>query len=366
MSEEIGFTFEGRTVRGVAGQSLGAALHAAGIRVLSTSAKYRRPRGLYCVAGACPSCSVRVDGIPGVSACATPLRGGEVVERDRRGLSPGPLLDRASRLAPAGFAYESLARSPGLWRRAERALARLAGAGRLPDPGAAAAVGGFEERRAGVVVIGGGSTGLAAAAAHAGQGREVLLVERDHELGGWLLAEPGGASRAGALAAAARDAGALLLTGATAIGWYDEGLLGVVTRNGLLAVEPGRVVLAPGTRERGLPFEDGDRPGVFLAAGAQRLLVRDGVLCGRDVLVASAEPYGTEVAGLLARAGARVTTVDLATATLERAHGRHTVNSVTGRDAAGVRRLRCDAVCIAAGRRPADELARQLPPELLG
>ena len=43
---------------GIAGQSIGAALHAAGIRVLSTSAKYHRPRGLYCVAGACPSCSV--------------------------------------------------------------------------------------------------------------------------------------------------------------------------------------------------------------------------------------------------------------------------------------------------------------------
>lgn len=366
MNEVVRFTFDGRTVRGIAGQSIGAALHAAGIRVLSTSAKYHRPRGLYCIAGACPSCSVRVDGIPGVSACATPLRGGEVVERDRRGPSPGPLLDRASRLAPAGFAYERLARSPGLWRRAERVLARLAGAGRLPEPGAARPAGGFETRRAGVVVVGGGTRGLTAAALHARAGRQVLLVERDHELGGWLLAEPGGRNRAAELEGEARGAGVELLTGATAIGWYDEGLLGVVTRDGLLAVEPGRVVLATGSYELGLPFEDGDRPGVFLAAGAQRLLVRDGVLCGRDVVIASAEPYGTEVAALLARAGARVATVDLATATLERAHGRHTVSGVTVRDAAGARRLRCDAVCIAAGRRPADELARQLPPDLLG
>ncbi|MCC6223480.1 MAG: (2Fe-2S)-binding protein [Thermoleophilia bacterium] len=364
MSERVRFTFEGRPLWGVAGQSLGAALHAAGIRVLSTSARYHRPRGLHCVAGTCPSCSVRVDGLPGVAACTVPLRGGEVVERDRRGPSPGPLLDRLSALAPAGFAYALFPGSPRLWRRAERVLARLAGAGRLPDPQAAAGAGGFELRRADVVVVGGGAEGLGAAAGQARAGHRVLLVERDRELGGRLLAEPGGRGRALALEARAREAGAELLTAATAIGWYDEGLLGVVTRDGLLAVEPSGVVLATGSHELSLPFEDGDRPGILLAGGAQRLLVRDGVPCGRNVLVAARGARGEALATLLRAAGARVSVVDLATTTLERAHGNRAVTGVTVRDPSGSRRIRCDAVCIAAGTRPADELALQLPPGL--
>jgi sarcosine oxidase subunit alpha len=365
MTDRVPFTFEGRRLTGVAGQSLGAALHSAGVRVLSTSAKYRRPRGLYCVAGACPSCAVRVNGLPGVTACTTPLSGGELVERDRRGLDPGVTFDRLSRLAPAGFYYERFAGTPWLWRGAERVLARLAASGRLPDPKALEAVGGFEVRRVDVAVVGGGRTGLEAAASAARDGSSVLLVERDREPGGWLLCEPGGRARADALVGAARAAGVELRVEATAIGWYDEGLLGVTSPAGLLAVEPGRVVLATGTYERGLPFEDGDRPGVFLAGGAQRLLVRDGVLCGRSVLVATGEEYGEVVAGLLHDAGARVELLDLAAGELLRAHGRRRVEAATVRTAGRTRRVRCDAICLAVGRRPADELALQLLPERL-
>ncbi|MDQ4081643.1 MAG: (2Fe-2S)-binding protein, partial [Actinomycetota bacterium] len=157
-AERVAFTFEGRTLTGIAGRSLGAALHAAGVRVLSRSQKYRRPRGLYCVARACPSCALRVDGLPGVPACVTPLRGGEIVERDRRGLKASGVLDRLSRLTPAGFYYERLARAPRLWRLAERVLARLAAVGRLPDGMAAArlADADFEHRVVDVAVVGGG------------------------------------------------------------------------------------------------------------------------------------------------------------------------------------------------------------------
>ncbi|MBI3648846.1 MAG: (2Fe-2S)-binding protein [Actinobacteria bacterium] len=375
-AERLDFRFEGGVVSGVAGQSIGSALHAAGVRVLSSSFKYRRPRGLYCVAGACPNCAVRVDGLPGVPACVTPLRGGEIVERDRRSSVMDPVPDRISRWVPAGFYYHRLPRRPWLWLRTERVLARIAAAGRLPDPDAAAALldGGFEERRVEVVVVGAGSAGLDAAAGAARAGSSVLVLERDHQPGGFLLSEPGGATRAGELVTAATGAGAELMLGATALGWFEEGLLAVATRSGLIALEPGRLVLATGSYERGLPFADGDRPGVMLAAGAQRMLVRDGVRPGGRIVVITDEPYGHAAAALLHGAGIDVSVVDrrpadaahadavdagvpvLAGRTIAAAHGRRSVEAISVVGPNGRSRLPCDAVAIAVGRRPADEL----------
>jgi hypothetical protein len=43
VSERVTFSFEGRRVHGVAGQSIGAALHALGVRVLGTTASPASP-----------------------------------------------------------------------------------------------------------------------------------------------------------------------------------------------------------------------------------------------------------------------------------------------------------------------------------
>ena len=126
MSSPVTFEFEGRRVDGRPGQSIGAALHAAGTTTLGWSSKYRRPRGLRCMRGACPCCTVAIDGQP-QPACMIPLAGGERVHRLRPRWGRLPL-DRLGALAPAGFYYERFRRSPRLWGRAERVLATLAGA----------------------------------------------------------------------------------------------------------------------------------------------------------------------------------------------------------------------------------------------
>jgi sarcosine oxidase subunit alpha len=298
------FTWNGRTLAGEPGQSIGAALHAAGVRTFGRTPRRGRPRGLYCVAGACPGCRVRVDGSPGVLACVRPLNGGERVEDD------GPL-------------------------------------GRLPD--AAAPVGTFAEEHVDVLVVGGGERGLRAAAAAVAGGEQVLLCERDHALGGWLLAEPAGGEWVAQLVAAA--AGGALRTATTVIGRYDDGVWGLLSPTGLVALTAARTEVHAGSVECGLIFARNDLPGVLTAAGAQRLLVRDGVAVGTDVVIASAEPFGDAVASLLRSAGARVRVVPAAA--VEEAHGDESVEAVT---VAG-RRLACDALLIANGRRPDDCLA---------
>lgn len=78
---KVTFTFEGKTLEGYEGESVAAALHANGVRVLHESEVKHRPRGLFCAIGNCSSCMMKVDGVPNVRTCVEPLREGLRVER---------------------------------------------------------------------------------------------------------------------------------------------------------------------------------------------------------------------------------------------------------------------------------------------
>ncbi len=77
---KISFTYDGTTVEGYEGEPIAAALHAAGVRVLSHSRNYKRPRGFWCAIGNCSSCNMQVNGIPNVRTCVEPLQDGMIVE----------------------------------------------------------------------------------------------------------------------------------------------------------------------------------------------------------------------------------------------------------------------------------------------
>ena len=76
----VKFTFNGQEVYGYEGESILAALHDAGVYVLSHSQKMHRPRGLFCAIGHCSSCSMRVNGVPNVRVFVESLREGMTVE----------------------------------------------------------------------------------------------------------------------------------------------------------------------------------------------------------------------------------------------------------------------------------------------
>jgi predicted molibdopterin-dependent oxidoreductase YjgC len=78
---KVKFFFEDKELEGYETQPIAAALHAAGIRVLSHSLKYKRPRGFFCAVGKCSSCLMEVDGRPNVMVCMVPLRAGMKVRR---------------------------------------------------------------------------------------------------------------------------------------------------------------------------------------------------------------------------------------------------------------------------------------------
>lgn len=80
---KVKFTFDGRELEGLEGETIAAALHAAGVRVMRESGHLHRPRGLFCNIGNCSSCLMVVNGEPNVRVCVERLYEGMVVETQK-------------------------------------------------------------------------------------------------------------------------------------------------------------------------------------------------------------------------------------------------------------------------------------------
>ena len=66
------FDFNGHDLPFTAGQSVGAALLAAGVQSWHTTRSEHRPRGIFCGIGVCFDCLVTVDDQPSRRACLVP------------------------------------------------------------------------------------------------------------------------------------------------------------------------------------------------------------------------------------------------------------------------------------------------------
>ena len=307
----------GRAVEAYEGETVGAALHAAGERVLMRSIKYHRPRGLFCNAGKCASCLMRVDGVPNVRACVTPVKDGMKVEfqnafpsarRDLFGIVDKvyrknlDMHERFTRPRPLALAFNAIAR-------------RMAGFGRVPDlrPLRRPAI---RRESVDVLVVGGGPAGLAAAAAAAEGAATVLLVDEGDRPGGSLLLLPGGVAQADEHAARVVDAGGRILPRSVAFGVYRTdakgnelpapGLVAVMTSERVLEVEAKALVVAAGYHEAPPLVPGNDLPGVMGTRAALVLLHRHGILPGRRVAFAGVGPLTARAREDLAKAGCEV------------------------------------------------------------
>ena len=135
-SRTVTFTFDGRPVEGLDGDTIASALYARGQRTFSRSFKYHRRRGLMCCAGQCPNCLVAVDGALGVRACVEPVRDGMAVEH----MNASPSLEHdkmavtdtlGGPFTPPGFYYKTFIRPRRFWPLYEKFLRYAAGLGKL-------------------------------------------------------------------------------------------------------------------------------------------------------------------------------------------------------------------------------------------
>lgn len=75
-SGEVTIHFKGRPVAAREGESVAAALLAAGYTALRTTPDRGKARGPWCMMGVCFDCLVEIDGIANMQACMIPVRDG--------------------------------------------------------------------------------------------------------------------------------------------------------------------------------------------------------------------------------------------------------------------------------------------------
>ncbi|MCD6323844.1 MAG: FAD-dependent oxidoreductase [Desulfurococcales archaeon] len=358
--KEVTIFFEGKPLKAFEGESLAAALYAAGVDVFRWTPKLGRPRGPFCMVGKCGSCMVEVDGEV-VRACITPVKEGMKVRRIK-GLPP-----INAREAP------------------DAAL--------NPSP-----------LEVDVLIVGGGPAGMAASEILAKEGMSVLLVDDQPRLGGQLIKQThiffGSqelfAGKRGFRIAEEYEKKLMSLSNlqvmlrTTALGVFEEGILITNPEKGARLVRPKYVVISTGAFENYLLFENNDLPGVMGAGGAQTLMNLYGVLPGKEVVVIGSGNVGLIITYQLLQAGAGVKAIIeaapkiggwLVHAAKIRRFGvpiitKHTIIAAEGRDrveAAVIaevnekwepipgteKRIECDTILLAVGLTPNSELLRQ-------
>jgi len=400
--QPLSFSFDGRALRGLAGDTLASALLANGVRVVGRSFKYHRPRGIVSAGAEEPCALVDIIGAagrePNQLATTLPLYEGlSALSQNRwpsRRFDLMVINDLVSRFLPAGFYYKTFMYPGWAWERLyEPLIRRAAGLGRLaavvPDHASPAET---VHAHADVLVVGAGVAGISAARALAAAGLRVILAEQDPYLGaGALLDERWHGWRAAALRELAGLANLRCLPGTTVLGAYGHGVFGALEvlapaqaqrcglRERLHVLRVRRVVLATGAVERLLAFPGNDTPGVMLAGAALAYLRRYGVAVGaRPVFFTNAdEAYESAIA--LSAAGVRCALIDVRaeTAAAQRAravglpvhtdsmivgvHGRAAVRavSVSALDGSHRRTLAADCVLVCGGHSPLTALATQ-------
>ncbi len=274
--EEVTITFDDTPVTARRGETIAAALTAAGIREFRQTTG-NATRGIFCGMGVCQECLVDVDGRANRRACMTPVTGPNTV----RSGSPRQAIPSTAPQTPVQ--KEPITESPE------------------------------------VLVIGAGAAGLTAAATAAEAGCEVVVLDERPGPGGQYFKQPAsiytspgsiGTDRqfesGRQLIERARKAGVRIVSGAEVWGAFTPLEITAVTPQGAATYRPQRLIVATGAYERSLPVPGWTLPGVMTTGAAQTLLRSYRTLPGKRVLIAGNGPLNMQVGAELARGGANV------------------------------------------------------------
>lgn len=271
--KKIHFTFNGESIKAYNGETIAAALHAAGIKVLKRSVTYERPRGFFCAIGKCASCMMNVNGIPNVKTCTRLVEDGMVVESQRKGELK---IDTN------------------------------------PEPSS------IKKMNTTVAIIGSGPAGLTAAVTAQDYTSDILVIDENPHPGGQLIKQTHkffGSSRESAGTRGINIASQLfekaqnmVMLQAAVVGYYNNGnhVLALIKDTDLIELTCQKVIVTTGASEKMLLFENNDLPGVYGAGAVQTLMNVHGIKPGNRVLMVGAGNVGLIVSYQLLQAGVDV------------------------------------------------------------
>ncbi|MEM6381929.1 MAG: FAD-dependent oxidoreductase [Pseudomonadota bacterium] len=267
--DELTFHFDGRSYSANRGDSIAAALSAAGVHTLGTR-RSGRPRAAFCGMGVCHDCLVTVDSVRGERACMTRVRQGMTVQReDERSFADGT---------------------------------------KAPRPATSEAI------NADLAIIGAGPAGLSAALGAADAGADVVVLDERGEAGGQYYKPRSEGHRGStlldrqhlrgkALRAKVSASGARFIAGQSV--WFarrnEAGFeIRTLGQERAYRVQSRAVIIATGAYERPAMVPGWTLPGVMTIGSAQTLVRRYGVVPGKRILIAGHGPLGMQLASELA------------------------------------------------------------------
>ncbi|AZV78999.1 sarcosine oxidase subunit alpha family protein [Parasedimentitalea marina] len=393
-AKPVTFSFNGRHLVGLEGDTLASALLANGVHLVARSFKYHRPRGILTAGSEEPNALVTIgsgaQSDPNIRATSQEIFEGlearsqncwPSVEHDIQAVN-----DLASPVLGAGFYYKTFMWPAKFWEKIyEPIIRRAAGLGALsgqadPDP--------CEKAYAfcDLLVIGSGPAGLMAALTAGRAGADVILAEEDASMGGRLLGEVeqidglSGVDWVAQVLAELESLDNVRLMPRTAItGAYDQGTYGALERVGhhqprradlprecFWRIVAKRAVLAAGAIERPIAFKNNDRPGIMTASAVRSYLNRWGVAPGQRVTLFVNNDQAHDTARDLVQAGVHVAMVvdsrhdapdsDLYPvmkgAQVCDTGGRKRIDSITVRSVQGEERIQTDCLAMSGGWNP--------------
>jgi NADPH-dependent 2,4-dienoyl-CoA reductase/sulfur reductase-like enzyme/Fe-S-cluster-containing hydrogenase component 2/bacterioferritin-associated ferredoxin len=244
---ETPFYFNGKKLFARENEVISSALFANGIRTFGHHPKDGSPQGMFCANGQCAQCMVIADGVP-VKGCMTPIKEGMRVSTCE-GLPALPDVD----VLPEEF-----------------------------EP--------IQTIDTDILVIGGGPAGVTAALELAQHNINVLIVDDKHRLGGKLVlqthsffgtvadcyAGTRGIDIATKLAQEIEKYPTIqCMLDTTAVASYSDNKIGVIREDKYFLINPKKLLIAAGAREKALSFPGCDLPGVYGAGAFQTLANRD-------------------------------------------------------------------------------------------
>jgi sarcosine oxidase, subunit alpha len=313
-STSIPFKFNGKTYYGFKGDTLASALLANGIHLVGRSFKYHRPRGIMSAGSEEPNAIVQVGkdkAITEPNVRATEVEIHEGLEVNSQNCWPsvnfdiGGINNLLSPFLPAGFYYKTFMWPASFWKKYEYFIRHSAGLGKSPTK-PDTDIYDHKYVHCDVLVIGAGISGIMAAKTAAKNNFKTILLDEKAEIGGttiyqnsdnfkidnkisshWLNEEITELTKLKNLEIKTRTSVAAyhgynyLLARENLTDHLNKSEKQNKIRQRLLKIRAKKVVVATGSLERPLIFNNNDRPGIMLSSAIKKYADYYGVICGK-------------------------------------------------------------------------------------